>query len=117
MTLIGERLAERQCEACREDSEPVVGVAREEMLAALSDWRVEMIDEVDQLVGDFSFANFVDAMAFANAVGELAENADHHPRLVIEWGSVSVYWWTHTIRSLHLNDFILAARVTALSRE
>lgn len=109
-------LADRQCEACREDSEPVVGKARDELLATIPDWRVEVIDGIDQLVGDFSFSNFVDAMAFANAVGELAEADDHHPRIVIEWGSVSVYWWTHTIRSLHLNDFILAARVSSLVR-
>ena len=107
-------LAARVCEACRPDSVSVVGAERDALLDQLPCWRVERIDGLDQLIGDFEFANFVDAMAFAHSVGDLAEAADHHPRLVIEWGRVSVYWWTHTIRSLHLNDFILAARVSAL---
>ena len=48
------------------------------------------------------------------AVGELAEEEGHHPRIVTEWGRVAVTWWTHKIRGLHRNDFIMAAKTDQL---
>jgi 4a-hydroxytetrahydrobiopterin dehydratase len=47
-------------------------------------------------------------------VGALAEQADHHPAILIKWGKVTVTWWTHVLHGLHLNDFILAARTDRL---
>ena len=44
-------------------------------------------------------------------VAKLADEADHHPRIVIEWGKVTIDWWTHAIGGLHRNDFVMAARV------
>ena len=43
-------------------------------------------------------------------VGELAEEQGHHPALLTEWGRVTVTWWTHKIRNLHVNDFVMAAK-------
>ena len=43
-------------------------------------------------------------------VGALAEEEGHHPALLTEWGRVRVAWWTHKIRGLHRNDFIMAAK-------
>jgi len=50
------------------------------------------------------------AMAFANRVGDIAEDAGHHPAILAEWGKVTVTWWSHKIRGLHKNDLIMAAR-------
>ena len=47
---------------------------------------------------------------FADAVGAIAEAADHHPALTVEWGKVTVRWWTHVIGGLHRNDTVMAAR-------
>jgi 4a-hydroxytetrahydrobiopterin dehydratase len=58
----------------------------------------------------YSFNNFVEAIAFTNRVGELAEEENHHPALLTEWGKVTVTWWTHKIRGLHRSDFIMAAK-------
>jgi len=58
----------------------------------------------------FSFKNFVEALAFTNSVGALAEEQGHHPDLLTEWGRVTVTWWSHKIKGLHRNDFIVAAR-------
>ena len=65
------------------------------------------IPKLDRL---FKFKNFKDAIAFTDAVGEEAEKEGHHPRLTTEWGKVAVTWWTHKIRNLHRNDFIMAAK-------
>jgi len=58
-----------------------------------------------------------DALAFTNRVGALAEAEGHHPALLTEWGRVTVTWWTHKIRGLHRNDFIMAAKTDALAAE
>jgi 4a-hydroxytetrahydrobiopterin dehydratase len=49
-------------------------------------------------------------MAFSNAVAGIAEEAGHHPRVITEWGRVNIAWWTHKIRGLHRNDFVMAAK-------
>ncbi|MDC0906739.1 4a-hydroxytetrahydrobiopterin dehydratase [Gammaproteobacteria bacterium] len=41
---------------------------------------------------------------------DLAESQDHHPKITLEWGNVSVEWWSHKIKGLHMNDFICAAK-------
>ena len=62
------------------------------------------------------FKNFVQALAFTHRVGELAEEQDHHPALLTEWGKVTVTWWTHAVKGLHRNDFIMAAKTDELYR-
>lgn len=56
----------------------------------------------------FRFPDFKAALSFTQQVGEAAEKAGHHPALLTEWGRVTVTWWTHTIRGLHQNDFVMA---------
>ena len=80
----------------------------------LPHWKIENQGE-DRLQRVFEFRNFVDALAFTNRVGEIAEAHQHHPLIVTEWGRVTVQWWTHAIHGLHLNDFILAAKTDELA--
>ena len=110
-------LAARTCQPCREDSPPVPEAERKALLDQLPGWTVESVEGMDQLAAPFRFPNFAAALAFANRVGELAEAADHHPRIVLEWGAVEVRWWTHSIGGLHENDFIMAARTNAAQRK
>jgi 4a-hydroxytetrahydrobiopterin dehydratase len=56
----------------------------------------------------------VEALDFTNRVGELAEQQGHHPAIITEWGKVTVTWWTHKIKGLHRNDFIMAAKTDRL---
>ncbi|CAI8006723.1 Putative pterin-4-alpha-carbinolamine dehydratase [Geodia barretti] len=51
---------------------------------------IVMIDEsgIPKLDRQFKFNNFVNALQFTNALGELAESEGHHPRLTTEWASV-----------------------------
>ena len=43
------------------------------------------------------------------------EEEGHHPAILTEWGRVTVTLWTHKIRGLHRNDFIMAAKIDSLS--
>jgi len=109
-------LTREKCVACRADAPRV----SDEEIAALhpqvSDWLLTEENAVKQLHRMFRFRNFAEALAFTTLVAELAEAEGHHPRLVTEWGKVTVAWWTHKIRGLHRNDFIMAAKTDALYR-
>ena len=107
-------LAAEKCEACRADSPRVTDAETQELLRELPDWSIVEQDGVPRLQRLFRFKDFVSALEFTNAVGRIAEDAQHHPLLITEWGRVTVQWWTHAIRGLHRNDFILAARTDQL---
>lgn len=88
-------------------------VSRDEQtvfLKQLTGWTVVNDKNINQLQRMFGFKNFVDAIAFTNRIAELAEQADHHPAIITEWGKVTVTWWTHRIKGLHLNDFVMAKK-------
>lgn len=108
-----QSLAAEPCAACRPDSAPVPAAEAKRLLALLPGWDV-VRKETHRLAATFSFPDFDAALAFAAEVGALAAAADHHPRLVVEWGRVDVAWWTHAIGGLHRNDFIMAARTSRL---
>ncbi|MFQ5330090.1 MAG: 4a-hydroxytetrahydrobiopterin dehydratase [Thermodesulfobacteriota bacterium] len=105
-----EELADRKCEACRRDAP----LATEEQIRVLSlqlpEWEVVEISDTQRLMRAFSFNNFVEAIEFTNRVGAIAEEEGHHPAILTEYGSVTVSWWSHKIKGLHVNDFIMAAR-------
>lgn len=102
------------CEACHRDAPKATPQDVAELGAQIPDWELVTRDEIDRLERVFSFSDFVGAIAFTNRVGEVAESQGHHPALLTEWGRVTVTWWTHKIRGLHRNDFIMAAKTDAL---
>jgi len=75
------------------------------------------INEQGHLERSFPFSDFKAAMAFANRVGELAEQEGHHPLLHVTWGRCAVEFWTHEIGGLHDADFIMAAKTDRLTRK
>ena len=67
--------------------------------------------EVDKaLERTFEFESFVDALAFVNRVGELAEAENHHPDIAIHYNRVTLRWWTHTAGGITDRDRELAER-------
>ena len=85
-----------------------------DFLTQVPGWELKEADGQKILERVFKFKNFTEAIAFTDRVAALAEQEDHHPRIVTEWGKVTVQWWTHVIRGLHTNDFIMAARTSQL---
>jgi 4a-hydroxytetrahydrobiopterin dehydratase len=72
-------------------------------------------DGTRRLTRQFSFGDFRDAFGFATRVALLAEREFHHPELTVTWGSVVVTCWTHTVRGLTRNDFIIVAKIDRLA--
>ncbi|MDZ7841831.1 MAG: 4a-hydroxytetrahydrobiopterin dehydratase [Gammaproteobacteria bacterium] len=108
-------LTERRCEACRADAPLATEQEIEEYMAQIPDWEIVDVDGVKQLRRQYKLKNFAEALAFANKVGEIADQEDHHPAILVEYGKVTLTWYTHKIRGLHVNDFIMAARSDQLS--
>ncbi len=81
-----------------------------ELHRQVPEWQIVERDGVKHLERVFKFRNFVEALSFTNKVGELAETENHHPALLTEWGRVTVTWWSHAVKGLHRNDFIMAAK-------
>jgi 4a-hydroxytetrahydrobiopterin dehydratase len=78
---------------------------------AASAWR----REGETIVREFTFENFIAALHFVNRVGELAEQANHHPDILIHgYNKVRLECSTHSEHGLTEADFALAARVDGL---
>ncbi|MHA1962412.1 MAG: 4a-hydroxytetrahydrobiopterin dehydratase [Candidatus Thorarchaeota archaeon] len=65
----------------------------------------------------YKFKDFAKALQFVNRVGELAEEEDHHPDILIHYNEVTLTFWTHAIKGLFDNDFIMAAKADKLLAE
>lgn len=109
-------LTQAHCEACRADAPHVSDEELPVLLRQIPDWNIEVRDGIMQLEKVYLFKNFKHALAFTNAVGEISEAEGHHPGLLTEWGKVTVTWWSHSIKGLHRNDFIMAARTDEVAK-
>lgn len=104
------RLTKQKCVSCRRLTPQIT---EEEILVLLPEikyWTMVGISGIKRLSRTIEFTNFSDAIDFGIKIGQLAESEGHHPKLTIEWGKISVDWWTHKIGGLHKNDFIMAAK-------
>ncbi len=108
------QLAGMKCEACRRGAPTVTEEEQAEYRREVPEWEVVEREGIKRLERVFKFSDFAQALAFTNRVGEIAEAEGHHPALLTEWGRVTVTWWTHKIRGLHRNDFIMAAKTDGL---
>ena len=103
-------LHQLKCIPCRGGDPSLTEVQIQELHLQIPEWKVVEKDGIRRLERVFKFVNFKEALAFTVKVGDLAEAEDHHPALVTEWGRVTVTWWTHAVKGLHQNDFIMAAK-------
>jgi 4a-hydroxytetrahydrobiopterin dehydratase len=77
-----------------------------------SDWR----REGDEIVRDWKFADFAEAMGFVNRVAEAAEEANHHPDILVHgWNKVRLSLTNHSEGGLTEPDFAMAERFDGLS--
>lgn len=103
-------LVNLRCVACRGDEPKLLDEEIEALKIEVPEWQVEKDGEINKLIRVYRFKNFQEAIQFTDQIGKIAEEEGHHPLLQTEWGKVKVVWWTHKIRGLHKNDFIMAAK-------
>ena len=105
-------LAAKECIPCKGGVPPLAGDALRELQTELGGgWQVV---DGHHLEKEYRFKNFLEALAFTNLVGEMAEDQSHHPDIFLAWGRVKVTIWTHKIDGLTESDFVFAARCDAL---
>lgn len=112
-----ETLAAMRCVACRRDAPAVTEAEIAELHPHVRDWELVEVDGIKRLRRVFTFDDFAQALEFTERVGRVAEEEGHHPALLTEWGRTTVSWWTHKIKGLHRNDFIMAAKTDRLYRD
>ena len=107
-------LAQEHCSAVTATTPRLFERDINQYLADLPDWEIYEKEDEPRLGKTFMFKDFIQAVAFTNRVAQVANEEDHHPAILTEWGKVTVTWWTHKIRGLHRNDFIMAAKTDQL---
>ncbi len=110
-------LAEMHCSPINADSKRLNDQEIGRYQSKLPDWEIYQKDDEPRLEKVFKFKDFTQAMDFTNQVATIANQEDHHPAILTEWGRVTVTWWTHKIHGLHLNDFIMAAKTDQFASE
>lgn len=105
-------LAKEKCVPCRGGVPALQGEELRELEKQLGGgWHVV---DGHHLEKEFTFPDFVQALAFTNSIGAIAEEEGHHPDIYLAWGKVRVTTWTHKIDGLTRSDFILAAKIEAI---
>ena len=107
-------LTSQKCVACRRDSPSATSEEISLLMPQIPEWSLVEEGQIPKLMRQYRVKNFQEALALTTTIGELAEEEGHHPRLVTEFGSLVVTWWTHKIRNLHKNDFIMAAKTDVI---
>lgn len=102
----------KQCIPCSVGDIPL---SEEEVKEYVSDlgqgWE---LNDKGRITKTYTFKDFKEALDFVNKIGEVAEQEGHHPSIHLSWGKVVVFFWTNKIKGLHMNDFIMAAKVDDL---
>jgi 4a-hydroxytetrahydrobiopterin dehydratase len=117
-----ERVADMQnytqehCSEINSSSKPLSRAEADEMIRGLAGWKIVEKNQEPSLEKMYEFKDFQEALDFTNKIGKIAQAENHHPALLTEWGKVTVDWWTHKIKGLHRNDFIMAAKTEELQK-
>lgn len=106
-------LGSKKCRPCEGGTLPFTRAQAEQYFTVVHGWQLDA--EGKSISKRFRFSDFKTALAFVNQIGEVAEAEDHHPDVLLKWGSVEVRLSTHAIKGLSENDFILAYKIDALS--
>jgi 4a-hydroxytetrahydrobiopterin dehydratase len=105
-------LVTRKCVSCEGGIPRLSSAAARTLLAEVPGW--EMDAEATRITRAFPFKNYWETMAFVNAVAWIAHTEDHHPDLSVHYNRCVVTYNTHAVGGLTDNDFICAAKVSAL---
>ncbi|MBV9281878.1 MAG: 4a-hydroxytetrahydrobiopterin dehydratase [Chloroflexi bacterium] len=108
-------LTQQRCLACDRNAPRLSDSELADLRSQIPGWTLVERDGIPRLERTFKVRDFAAALALTNGIGALAEEEDHHPAILLEWGRVTVTWWTHKIRGLHRNDAIMAAKTDQLA--
>jgi 4a-hydroxytetrahydrobiopterin dehydratase len=91
-------------------NDAIIRSRKEEGLNGLRGWE----KKGNEIVKVYKNKNFVESVGFVNKVAILAEKADHHPDILIQYKNVTLTLSTHSQGGLTGKDFKLAGEIDAL---
>src|SRR3990170_1751548 len=104
-------LTKKRCVPCEGGMPPLEDKKVEELLKEVLEWELEE----GKVVRRFKLKDFREAIDFVNKVAALCDAENHHPNIsVYGWNKVKLTFFTHAIKGLSENDFIMAAKVNQL---
>jgi len=106
-------LTAKQCTPCRGGVPPVARAEAERLLRETPGWTLEA--DATRIERTFKTDDFASALLLVEKIAQAAEAEGHHPDISFGWGYCRVVFFTHKIKGLHENDFIMAAKVNALA--
>jgi 4a-hydroxytetrahydrobiopterin dehydratase len=108
-------LSKKECTPCKGGVPPLAGEELYALYAELgADWQLVMDHHLEK---EYKFKGYAPAVAFTNAIADLAEDQNHHPDILLSYGKVKVSIWTHKIDGLTESDFVFAAKVEEVYRK
>ena len=79
-----------------------------DLLPSPNEWSIGSEDGIAVLQRTFRFNDFISAFGFVAKIVAIAEKHDHHPRITLSYGAVSVEWWTHSSGGISRKDVEMA---------
>jgi 4a-hydroxytetrahydrobiopterin dehydratase len=107
-------LSEQHCVACKPGSPHLSREEIDDLLRQVDGWTVEEAEGHLRLAKVFKFKGFMPGVELVNRIAPVAEAEKHHPDLLVAYGAVTVWLWTHAAGGITQNDFILAAKIDRL---
>ena len=108
-------LSSRKCTPCQVGAHTLKYSKIQEFVKQVPTWKTVEEYGVWKLHKDYEFEDFAQAMKFVNKVADVAEAEGHHPNIwVHDWNKLRLELYTHKIKGLHENDFILATKIDKL---
>ncbi len=104
-------LSQRHCVACEPGTPPLPRAEIDQLLEQVSGWQIEEADGHLRLTRTVKFKGFMPGVELINRIAPIAEAESHHPDLLLSYGALTIWLWTHAAGGLTENDFILAARL------
>jgi len=108
-------LSKKSCEACRADAPKVTKEEIAQYAPSIPKWDILEEAGIAKLKRAYSFSKYADTLALVNAIAAIADEENHHPDMFFEYKTLTVFWWSHKIKGLHINDFICAAKCDSIS--
>ena len=110
-------LVDRNCYHRSKDESPPTKNELSSWLDELKNWSKVSENGFQQLHKIFKFPDFSSGIEFAAQIAKISDEQDHHPKVIVEWGNVQLFWWTHTMNGLSENDFIMASKIDRIYLE
>ena len=110
-------LTSQKCIPCETYVPPLLDKEENELIKEIPDWQIDRSEPLHKLTKTIEFKDFKEAIAAVNKIADLAEIEGNHPNISIVYNKVTLTLYTHFIKGLHHNDFILAAKINELIKD